>query len=87
MTTYCLESGTEEFTSAIVHELDCSSYDLGSLLGAGLLVSLGEFEDSTVALNSVRANHPYAVRCINCCKSAIVVPLHGQGRKLLNLVA
>jgi hypothetical protein len=87
MATYCLESGPEEFSSAIIHELDCSSYDLGSLLGAGRLVSLGEFENATVALDAVKAHHPDAVRCVNCCHAAMVLPMHGPGRKLLNLVA
>jgi hypothetical protein len=86
MTVYCLESNNEE-SAAIIHKLDCSSYDLGSLLGAGRLVNLGEFENSMVALDSVKANHPDAVRCLNCCHSVMVLPLPGQGRKVFELVA
>ena len=63
MSVYCLESGAEASDSAIIHKLECARYDLGSLLGAGRLVSLGHFDNSVSALDAVKASHPDAVRC------------------------
>lgn len=73
MSVYCLESGAEDSDSAIIHKLECASYDLGSLLGAGRLVSLGHFDSSLLALDAVKSTHPDAVRCEDCCKSARVL--------------
>lgn len=67
MTNYYLESGADEADDAVIHELDCSSYDLGSLLGAGRLLNLGEFASSASALEAVKARHPAVVRCRECC--------------------
>jgi len=75
MTVYCLESGAEDSDSAILHKLECSSYDLGSLLGAGRLVSVGQFDNSLDALDAVRSSRPDVVRCEECCRSARVLPL------------
>ena len=63
MTVYCLESGAEDSDNAIIHKLECASYDLGSLLGAGRLVSLGHFDSALSALDSIKSSHPDAVRC------------------------
>lgn len=75
MTIYCLESGSDECEEAIVHKLDCRHYDLGSLLGAGRLVSLGDFTSSAKALEHVRENHPDAARCVECCRTDLVLPV------------
>ena len=72
MTRYCLESGTEESENVIIHKLECGYYDLGSLLGAGRLANLGDFDSSIQALNSVKVSHPDAIRCLDCCHSDLV---------------
>lgn len=75
MTSYCLESGAEESDGTIIHKLDCHHYDLGSLLGAGRLVCLGDFVSSAKALEHVRENHPDAARCVECCQADLVMPV------------
>jgi hypothetical protein len=75
MTVYCLESGAEESDNAIIHKLECTSYDLGSLLGAGRLVTLGNFDSLLTAWDAVKRSHPDAIRCEHCCSPAQVVPL------------
>ena len=75
MTIYCLERGSDEFEGAIIHKLDCRHYDLGSLLGAGRLVSLGDFVSSVKALEHVRENNPDAARCVECCHADLVLPV------------
>lgn len=78
MSAYCLESGAEDSDNAIIHKLECASYDLGSLLGAGRLVSLGQFDSSLSALDAVKASRSNVVRCKDCCKSARVVSFTTQ---------
>jgi hypothetical protein len=75
MTSYCLENGIDDSEGSIVHKLHCRHYDLGSLLGAGRLVCLGEFDSSATALEYARESRPDAARCLECCHTDLVLPV------------
>lgn len=64
MTRYCLELSPG---AAIVHKLDCPAYDLGTLLGLGCLVDLGEFAQVGRALELIAQEHPGTMPCRECC--------------------
>jgi hypothetical protein len=81
MGKYCLE--THGDGEAVIHRLDCSAYDLSTLLGLGCLVNLGEFATLADALAAVKTTHPWAVRCLVCCQAQIVHwPLNRQNASL-----
>jgi hypothetical protein len=69
MIRYCLEIGSE---GTVIHRVDCSSYDLGTLLGLGCVADLGEFKSAGQALDSIKHSHPDAVRCLACCKAEVL---------------
>lgn len=70
MTRYCLD--TQEDSAAVIHRLDCSAYDLGTLLGLGCVVDLGDFATLAEALRTIEARYPEAVRCPVCCQAQVM---------------
>ena len=73
MARYCLE---RRLDAAVIHDLDCTAFDLGTLLGLGRIADLGEFASLRLALADIEKTHPHAVPCRKCCSVALrVVPL------------
>lgn len=69
MTRYCLETGVD---TATIHRVDCSTYDLGTLLGLGCVADLGEFKTPVQALAASQATHPGVRLCLDCCKAEVM---------------
>ncbi|MEY4642895.1 MAG: hypothetical protein RLZZ227_2889 [Pseudomonadota bacterium] len=69
MLKYCLEIRADD---AVIHNLDCREYDLGTLLGLGCVVDLGEFPSVARVLEATRISHPAAIRCAQCCPADIM---------------
>ncbi len=69
MIRYCLEIGPDE---KLIHRVDCSGYDLGTLLGLGCVADLGEFRSATQALEAIKQTHPDAVRCRDCSQAEVL---------------
>lgn len=64
MGRYCLEVRSN---GSIIHRLSCPALDLGTLLGTGCLVDLGEFPQLALALDTITPEHPGAQPCRECC--------------------
>lgn len=73
MIRYCLE--TRPADTAVIHDVKCSAYDLGTLLGLGCVVDLGEFAGLGEAMAAIAHTHPAAVRCPTCCVPVQLLPL------------
>jgi hypothetical protein len=69
MIRYCLETGAD---AAMIHRVDCPSYDLGTLLGLGCVADLGEYKSARQALEVTRVMQPGAVLCKDCCKAEVM---------------
>ncbi len=69
MIRYCLEIRPDE---AIIHRVDCPGYDLSTLLGLGCVADLGEFRNTSLALDAIKREHPDAVRCRDCCQAEVL---------------
>lgn len=84
MNRYCLETNAER--SAILHRVDCSDYDLGTLLGIGCVVDLGEYPSAAQALQAIKGEHPDVMACTQCCKAPVThLPLLRQATLLATI--
>lgn len=70
MIRYCLEIRLDG--AAVIHNVNCANYDLGTLLGLGCVSDLGQFASLAETLDATKASHPHAIRCPECCQARIM---------------
>jgi len=83
MTRYCLEVNPD---ATIIHRLNCTHLDLGTLLGSGCLADLGEFPQLAIALAAIARDYPHALPCHECCEHAPMLPKPWRSARLPAIV-